>query len=100
MKLLINPLRRGLARVRLSTRHVLIHALEALNQHNSPKTRANPVVPVRVCHMPRIKHTYRYTNAYIADDPQRAILFIYYYKFDIGGSNLTSLQTLGSQKPY
>ena len=25
----------------------------------------NPVVPVRVCHMPRIKHTYCYTCAYM-----------------------------------
>ena len=38
---------------------MLIHILEAFNQHNSPRTRTNPVVPVRVCHMPRIKHTYR-----------------------------------------
>ena len=45
-KLLINPLRWELTRVCLSTRHVLIHTLEALNQHNSPKTTANPVVPV------------------------------------------------------
>ena len=73
-KLLINPLRWELTRVHLSTRHVLIHILEALNQHNSPKTIANPVVSVRVCHMSIIKHTYRYISMYIADDPQRAIL--------------------------
>ena len=33
--------------------------LEALDQHKSPKTKANPVVPVRACHIPRIKNTYR-----------------------------------------
>ena len=33
--------------------------LEALDQYKSSKTKANPVVPVRVCHMPRIEHTYR-----------------------------------------
>ena len=38
----------------------------------SPRTRANPVVPIRVCHMPRIKHTYRYTSTYIANDPQKS----------------------------
>jgi len=54
--------------------HVLIHILEALNQHNSPKMIANSVVPVRVCHMHKIKHTYRYTSTYIADDPQKVIL--------------------------
>ena len=47
-KILINPLRWELTHVRLSTRHMLIHILEVLNQHNSPKTIANPVVPVRV----------------------------------------------------
>ena len=52
----------------------LIHTLEALNQHNSPRTRANPVVPVRVYHMFRIKHTYRYTSTYIANNSQRTIL--------------------------
>ena len=36
--------------------------LDALDQHKSPKIKANPVVPVRACHMPRIKHTYRYTK--------------------------------------
>ena len=45
-KLLSNPSRWELTRVRFSTRHVLIHIFEALNQHNSSKTIANPVVPV------------------------------------------------------
>ena len=33
--------------------------LEALDQYKSPKTKANLVVPVRVCHIPRIEQTYR-----------------------------------------
>ena len=60
---------------------MLIHILEALNQHNSPKTTTNPVVPVRVCHIPRIKHTYCYTSTYIADDPQEQ-----FYTFNITSS--------------
>ena len=43
----------------LDTPHANPH-LDALDQHKSPTTKANPVVPVRACHMPRIKHTYRY----------------------------------------
>ena len=36
--------------------------LEALDQYKSPKTKANPVIPVRAYHMPEINHTYRYTK--------------------------------------
>ena len=43
--------------------------LEALDQHKLPKTKANPVVPICACHIPRIKHTYRYTITYIANAP-------------------------------
>ena len=35
--------------------------LEALDQHKSPKMKANHVVLVRACHTPKIKHMYRYT---------------------------------------
>ena len=42
----------------LDTPHANPH-LDALDQHKSPTTKANPVVPVRACHMTRIKHTYR-----------------------------------------
>ena len=70
-KILINPLRWELTHVRLSTHHVLIHILEVLNQHNSPKRNANPVVPVRVIQ----SHTqYRWTT--------RAVL---YYQSSIHG---------------
>ena len=45
--------------------------LEALDQHKSPKMKANHVVLVRACHTPKIKHMYRYTNEHISN-------FIYY----------------------
>ena len=36
--------------------------LEGLEQYKSPKTKANPVIPVRAYHMPEINHTYHYTK--------------------------------------
>ena len=78
---LVDGLGWELARVCLLTHHVSVSTscannphLEALYyQHNSPKPKANPVIPVSACHMPRIKHTYRNTICTSPNEPYREI---------------------------